>query len=233
MNRDEVLDDLRGMSSSESAAGMARFGISSTNTLGISVPLLRRTARRIGRDHALALELWASGIHEARILASMIDDPALVTPAQMDAWASDLDSWDVCDHACGNLFDRTRFAFDKVAEWSMREEEYVRRAAFALLAELAVHDKRASDERFIACFPLILTAASDERNFVKKAVNWAVRQIGKRNIALNAQAIVLAREIQQLDSRSARWIAADALRELKSDAVQERLQRAARKRASM
>ncbi|HEX3724409.1 MAG TPA: DNA alkylation repair protein [Nitrolancea sp.] len=232
MNRDQVLGDLRAMGSRESAAGMARFGISSTNTLGISVPLLRQTARRISRDHALALELWDSGIHEARVLASMIDDPKLVTSEQMDAWVADFDSWDVCDHACGNLFDRTPYAFEKVAAWSDREEEYVRRAAFALLAELAIHDKRAPDECFSACFPLIITAAVDERNFVKKAVNWAVRQIGKRNIALNAQAIALSRDLQQIDSRSARWIAADALRELQGDAVQGRLQLVARKRAT-
>ena len=195
MTSDELLDELRAMANLANVDGMARFGISVEGTLGISIPVLRQTAKRVGRDHALAIDLWASGIHEARILASMIDDPAAVTPEQMDSWAADFDSWDVCDQVCGNLFDRTPHAFDKVAEWSTRDEEYVRRAAFALLAALAVHDKRAPDDSFLACFPL------------------------------NAHAVQLARHIQQLNSRPARWIAADALRELTSAAVQERLQR--------
>jgi 3-methyladenine DNA glycosylase AlkD len=225
MTVDQVLAELREQANPENVAAMARVGISSSYTLGISVPAIRRFARRIGRDHALALDLWASGIHEARILAALVDEPVRVTPEQMEAWAAEFDSWDICDQVCGNLFDRTPYAFDKVAEWSRRDEEFVRRAAFALLAELAVHDKRAPDERFLACFPLIVAAATDERNYVKKAVNWALRQIGKRNPTLNAQAIDLAREIQQLDSRAARWIATDALRELSSDAVQARLRR--------
>jgi len=226
MTSDELLDELRAMANLANVDGMARFGISVEGTLGISILVLRQTAKRVGRDHALAIDLWASGIHEARILASMIDDPAAVTPEQMDSWAADFDSWDVCDQVCGNLFDCTPHAFDKVAEWSTRDEEYVRRAAFSLLAALTVHDKRATDDQFLACFPLIVSAATDERNFVKKAVNWSLRQIGKRNPSLNAQAIQLARDIQQLDSRSARWIAADALRELTSEPVQERLKRA-------
>jgi 3-methyladenine DNA glycosylase AlkD len=225
MTVDRVLAELRELADPENVAGMARFGINSSNTLGISIPTLRRYARTLGRDHTLALDLWASGIHEARILAALVDEPASVTPEQMDDWVADLDSWDVCDQVCGNLFDRTPYAFDKVAEWSRRDEEFVRRAAFALLAELAVHDKRAPDERFLTCFPLILNAATDERNYVKKAVNWAVRQIGKRNLALNGAAIDLALEIQQLDSCPARWIASDALRELTGDAVQARLRR--------
>lgn len=225
MNVELVLAELREQANPENVAGMARYGISSQNTLGISIPTLRRLGRQIGRDHALALDLWASGIHEARILATLVDEPGSVTAKQMDAWVADLESWDVCDHVCGNLFDRTPYAFDKVAEWSRREEEFVRRAAFALLAALAVHDKRAPEERFIACFPLILAAATDERNYVKKAVNWALRQIGKRNPALNSHAIDLAREIQRIDSRAARWIASDALRELTGSAVQARLQR--------
>ena len=202
---------------------MARYGINSNGTLGITIPQLRELAKQIGTDHALALELWRSGIHDARTLASMIDDPTLVTPEQMDDWVKDFDSWDVCDQVCGNLFDRTPYAFTKVAEWSDREEEFVRRAAFALLAGLSVHDKRASDSAFVACFPLIVAASTDERNFVKKAVNWALRNIGKRNPALNQLAIELARQIQMIDSKAARWIASDALRELSSEKVQARL----------
>jgi 3-methyladenine DNA glycosylase AlkD len=225
MTYDDVLTELRSRANPANVAGMARYGISSNQTLGVSMPEVRKLARQIGRDHALARDLWVSGIHEARILAALVDELDCVTPAQMDVWVADFDSWDVCDQVCGNLFDRTPYAFDKVTEWSTREEEFVRRAAFALLAELAVHDKRASDERFLACFPLIVTAATDDRNYVKKAVNWALRQIGKRNPTLNTHAIDLAREIQQLDSRAARWIASDALRELTSDVVQAKLRR--------
>ena len=227
MNRDDVLSELRAQANAENVAGMARFGINPEGTLGLSIPTLRAMAKRIGIDHDLALDLWETEIHEARILASMIDDSKQVTSEQMDAWAADFDSWDVCDQVCGNLFDRTPYAFAKVAEWSERDEEFVRRAAFALLAALAVHDKRAPDSAFVGCFPLIVAAATDERNFVKKAVNWALRQIGKRNVELNRQAIALAREIQRIDAKSARWIAADALRELTSDPVQARLVRKA------
>jgi 3-methyladenine DNA glycosylase AlkD len=228
MNRNDVLSELRAQANEGNVAGMARFGINPEGTLGLSIPTLRAMAKRIGVDHGLALELWETGIHEARILASMIDNPTQVTPEQMDAWAADFDSWDVCDQVCGNVFDRTPLAFGKVAEWHGREEEFVRRAAFALLAALSVHDKRAPDSAFVDCFPLIVAAATDERNFVKKAVNWALRQIGKRNEELNRKAIALAREIQQIDAKSARWIAADALRELTNDKTQARL--AGRKR---
>ncbi len=223
MNLDEVLGELHARTNADNVAGMARYGINPNGTLGITIPQLREIAKQIGTDHALALELWRSGIHDARTLASMIDDPALVTPEQMDDWVKDFDSWDVCDQVCGNLFDQTPHAFTKVAEWSDREEEFVRRAAFALLAGLSVHDKGASDSAFVACFPLIVGASTDERNFVKKAVNWALRNIGKRNTALNALAIDLAREIQGIDSKAARWIASDALRELISEKVQARL----------
>lgn len=225
MNLDDVISELRAQANDENVAGMARYGINPDQTLGITIPALRAMAKRIGVDHELALGLWSTGIHDARTLAGMIDDPAQVTPEQMDLWASEFDSWDVCDQVCGNLFDRTPFAFSKVHEWSGRDEEFVRRAAFALLAALSVHDKRAPDEAFIACLPLIVADSTDERNFVKKAVNWALRQIGKRNVALNASAIELAREIQRIDSKAARWIASDALRELTSDKVQQKLER--------
>jgi 3-methyladenine DNA glycosylase AlkD len=198
---------------------MARFGINPENTLGISIPTLRSLAKEIGKDHALAEELWTSGIHEARILAAFIDDPKQVTEEQMDRWVAEFDSWDVCDQACGSLFDRTPFAYQKALEWSARDEEFVRRAAFALMAYLAVHDKKAGDDKFEGFFPLIVAAATDERNFVKKAVNWALRQIGKRNQNLNAKAIETAQDISKIDSKAARWIANDALKELTSDRI--------------
>jgi 3-methyladenine DNA glycosylase AlkD len=223
MTAAKVVAELRTHANPANVAGMARYGINSENTLGVSIPSLRAMAKRIGTDHALARELWASGIHEARILAGLVDDFAMVTAAQLERWAKDLDSWDVCDGVCSSLFDKTPFAWDKAVEWSSRSEEFVKRAGFVLMAALAVHDKQAPDERFREFFPLIEREAVDERNFVKKAVNWALRQIGKRNRALNRDAIAAAKRIRKIDSKSARWIAADALRELESDAVRERL----------
>jgi 3-methyladenine DNA glycosylase AlkD len=219
----EIVSELESLADPANVAGMARYGINPENTLGVSIPRLRAMAKEIGRDHGLALELWASGIHEARILAGLVDDPAMVAAAQLERWVGDFDSWDVCDGVCGNLFDRTPFAWEKAAAWSARSEEFVKRAGFVLMAALAVHDKKAPDERFRNFLPLIEREAADERNFVKKAVNWALRQIGKRNRALNRDAIAAAKRIRKIDSRSARWIAADALRELESGAVRERL----------
>ncbi|MFH1485002.1 MAG: DNA alkylation repair protein [Chloroflexota bacterium] len=220
----EVLERLKSLSDPRAVEGMARYGINPESALGVSVPNLRKLARELGRSHELARELWASGIHEARILACLVDDPQDVTEEQMEAWVRDIDSWDVCDGCCGNLFDRTPFAYKKAVEWSSREEEFIRRAGFVLMAALAVHDKRAEDSRFERLLPLIRAGATDDRNFVRKAVNWALRQIGKRNLSLNRVAIETAEEIQRLDSRSARWVASDALRELKSEAVQRRVQ---------
>ena len=202
---------------------MARFGINPENTYGVSIPNLRKIARETGEDHALAQQLWASGIHEARILASFIDKPETVTEAQMESWVKDFDSWDVCDQCCSNLFDKTKFAHRKAAEWSKREEEFVKRAGFTLMAALAVHDKKAADEDFLKFLPIIKRESTDGRNFVRKAVNWALRQIGKRNYNLNQMALKTAEEIQQVNSKSARWIAADAIRELTSEAVQKKL----------
>ncbi len=202
---------------------MARFGINSKNAYGVSVPNLRKLAEEIGKSHALAHQLWASGVHEARILASMIDDPKLVNEDQMERWVKDFDSWDICDQCCGNLFDKTRFAYGKALGWSRRNGEFVKRAGFALMAYLAVHDKEMNDKEFVKFLPIIENGATDARNFVKKAVNWALRQIGKRNRNLNRAAIKTARKIYGIDSNAARWIASDALRELESDAVQKRL----------
>ena len=223
MTAEELLNRLRTLANPDQAAGMAQFAAGGAHTLGISIPTLRKLAKEIGQDHALAGELWASGLHEARILATMIDPPQQVSEAQMEAWVQDFDSWDGCDQCCLNLFRRTALAHQKAVEWSGREAEFVKRAGFVLMATLAVHDKQAGDEVFIAWLPLIRRAATDERNFVKKAVNWALRQIGKRNLTLNRIAIQTALDLQQLDSKSARWVAADALRELTSDKVQQRL----------
>jgi 3-methyladenine DNA glycosylase AlkD len=195
-------------------AGMARFGIVGENRLGLSVPAMRSIARALGHDHALALALWETGIPDARIVASMVVDPALLTSRQMDEWVKGFASWDVCDQTCLNAFSKSPLAWRKVAIWSRRKHEFERRAAFALLATLAVHDKLAPDQDFIAALALVEGASDDDRNFVKKAVNWALRNIGKRNAALRSEAIESAQRIQQQGGRSARWIAADALREL-------------------
>ena len=225
-----VLRRLRRLANPANVAGMARFGINPARTLGVSMPVLRRIAREIGTDHTLAQTLWASGVHEARILAGFVDDPVRVTRAQMNRWAADFDSWDVCDQVCSSLFDRTPFAFQKALEWTDRREEFVKRAGFVLMAALAVHDRRATDAAFERFLPIIARGSTDERNFVKKAVNWALRQIGKRNRRLNRKAIAQARKIQRIPSRAARWIAADAVRELTGEVVRRKLSVAARPR---
>ena len=192
---------------------MARFAIRASKVYGVSQPKMDQLAKRIGKNHALALRLWNSGVREARILAGMIDEPGAVTAAQMDGWARDFDSWDVCDGTCCHLFAHTAFAWQKAFEWSRKPDEFQKRAGFALMAYLAVHDRRASDHEFVKLLPILRGGAADDRNFVRKAVNWALRQIGKRNIALNKAAIRSARKIQKMDSRAAKWIAAAALRE--------------------
>jgi len=223
MKYEEIMRRLKSLSDPSAVAGMKRFGISTDNTYGISTPNLRKISEEIGRDHQLAEQLWVSGIHEARILACMIDDARMVTEGQMEGWAKGFESWDVCDQCCGNLFDKTKFAYQKAKEWSSRKEEFVKRAGFVLMAELAVHDKKTADEEFLNFLPIIKRESVDDRNFVKKAVNWALRQIGKRNKNLNAEAIETANEILKIDSRSSRWIASDAVRELTNDAVKKRL----------
>ena len=213
---------LRALANPKNAAGMARFGISD-KALGISMPALRAMARELGRDHGLALALWETGIHEARILAALVDEPGRVTGAQMERWVAGLDSWDVCDQVMNKLFDRTPLAWDKAANWAGRPETFVRRAGFSLMATLAVHDKKAPDGRFEAFLDLVSSHAADERNYVKKAVNWALRQIGKRNEALCDKALDLARDLAGAESPAARWVGRDALRELSSPAVRARL----------
>ena len=220
-----VLDELQSKAKPDQLAGMAKYGMTVERRLGVSVPDMRRLAKELGRDHRLALDLWRSGIAEARIVAGMVADPAKLTEGQMEEWVKDIDSWDVCDQVCMNLFEKSQLAWKKIIDWSEREEEFVKRTAFSLIACLAWHDKKASDEKFVELLPVIMREAADERNFVKKAVNWALRNIGKRNVHLNEAAISTAKEIQRLDSKAARWIAADAIRELESDAVQSRLRK--------
>ena len=198
---------------------MARYGITPRKAFGISAPHLRALAKEIGTDQRLSLKLWKTGYLEARALASLIGDPNEVTEAQMDRWVRDLDCWAVCDACCGCLFDKTPMAYRKAMEWTRSEREYVKRAGYVMMAALALHDKRARDEKFVRFFPAILQGASDDRNYVRKAVNWALRQIGKRNKKLNRLAIATAERIRRLDTRPTRWIASDALRELRSSQV--------------
>src|SRR5262245_26092385 len=223
MQFDEVIERLRAAGNREAVAGMARFGIQTGQAYGVSAPALHKLAREIGKDHELAAQLWSSGVHEGRLLAALVDDPKQVTEAQMEEWVAAFDSWDVCDNCCGSLFDKTPFAYRKAVEWSAREEEYVKRASFALMAYLAVHDKKAADEPFLSFLPIIERESVDGRNYVKKAVNWALRQIGKRNRDLNRAAIDVAERIKANNPRGAQWVATDALRELTGEAVQRRL----------
>ena len=218
-----ALELLHGAARPAELAGLARFGIGIERRLGLSVPAMRRIARTLGRDHELALALWETGIPDARIVAGMVADPAQLASRQMDRWARDLDSWDVCDQLCGSAFLASPHAWKKVDAWAVRQQEFVRRAAFALLATLAVHDRESGDGRFIEALARVEAAADDDRNFVRKAVNWALRNIGKRNAALNSAAVECALRIRLRGTRAARWIAADALRELTGDAMQRRL----------
>jgi 3-methyladenine DNA glycosylase AlkD len=223
--KSSVLRDLRSLADPKVRAKMKYFGISVNKAHGISVPDLRRLAKKIGKNHQLANELWASAIHEAKNLAGMIGEPEKVTAAQMDRWARNFDSWDVVDGTCCDLFVRATPAWKKAVEWSSRKEEFVKRAAFSLIAYLSYKDKSAPDKKFIQLLTIIRRESCDDRNFVKKSVNWALRNIGKRNLALNRAAIRTAKQIRALDSSTARWIAAGALRELTSDAVQRRLRK--------
>ena len=219
----KVLSELKNKSNPKALKGMSRFGVNVDTALGVSIPLLRQMAKSIGKNHSLALQLWDSNCHEARMLASMIDEPAKTSEEQLEKWVNDFNSWDICDQVCSNLIGYTVFAYDKAFEWSKREEEFVKRAGFVMMAVLSVKDKKANDEKFREFFPVIIREATDTRNFVRKAVNWALRQIGKRNLTLNKDAIEVAKEIQLIDNKAAKWIAADAIRELTSKTVQERL----------
>lgn len=211
----EIIEQLKALAIPENVKGMARFGINPTNTLGVSMPNIRQLGRR-KKDHQLALELWKTGIHEARILASIIDEPKLVTTEQMDAWTADFDSWDVCDQVCSNLFTKTPFAVEKAIEWSASRLEFVKRAGFALMAYIAVHNKQVEDKVFLRFLEIIESSSTDRRNFVKKAVNWALRQIGKRNAQLYGPALMTSRKLSQMTDKTARWIGMDAVKELEA-----------------
>lgn len=218
-----VIRELKSKARPDQLEGMARFGMQTERRLGVAIPELRKMAKNLGKNHDLALNLWQEGLTESRILAAMIDEPEKLTERQMDDWVNDFNSWDVCDQVCMNLFEKTPLSWKKIRDWSKRDEEFVKRAAFALIACLAWHDRNAGDTQFTALFPVIRANSTDERNFVKKAANWAIRNIGKRNRNLNRAAVAAAEEIRQLDSKAARWIASNAIRELESEAVQKRL----------
>jgi 3-methyladenine DNA glycosylase AlkD len=218
-----IIEQLKKYENPDALKGMAKYGIIAKKAFGVSIPNLRIIANKIGKNHELAQQLWQEGIHETRILASMIDEPNLVTEEQMEKWVNDFYSWDLCDQCCNNLFRKTKSAYKKAFEWSSNNKEFIKRAAFTLIACLAVHDKEAPNEVFENFFPLIRKAATDNRNFVKKAVNWALRQIGKRNILLNKKALSEANEIIKINSKIAGWIASDAIRELNSEKIQNRL----------
>lgn len=229
MNVKDILAQIATLGSRANVEGMARFGIVTSKAFGISTPVIKKFAKEVKKSaedrHSLALKLWETGIYEARAVAFLIDDPKQVTQEQMDLWANDFDNWATVDGACGYLFCRTPFGYEKAFEWAEDEKEFVKRAAFSLIAYLAVHDKKAPDEKLADFLPLIEKHAGDERNFVKKAVNWSLRQIGKRSPELNGLAIETANRIKRIDSRADRWVANDALRELTSEAVQRRLDR--------
>ena len=219
----DVVAELKSMGDPDSLAGRAKYGIKPDGALGIKIPVLLGLAKKIGKNSDLASRLWSTGIHEARILACMVADPHQMTAVRLEHWVKEFDSWDLCDQCCNRLFSKTSFAWQKALAWSQRSEEFVKRAGFVLMAVLAVHDKQASDRQFDPFFMRIKNGSTDERNFVKKAVNWALRQIGKRNLSLNAKAITVAQEIRLLDSKAARWVAGDALRELRNEKIQQRL----------
>lgn len=220
-----ILAELESMKDDAAIEGMARFGIKTDRTWGVSVAALRSMAKRIGKDHDLAARLWNYGWRETRMLAFMVDDPARVTETQMEKWVKSLNSWDVCDGLCNDLLRLTPFAHAKAVAWSARPEPYVKRAGFVLMAVLAVHDKRDPDGTFIEFLKLIEREAGDDRNEVKKAVNWALRQIGKRNHELHGRAVAAAETIRRQDTPSARWIATDALRELTSVEMKRRMRK--------
>jgi 3-methyladenine DNA glycosylase AlkD len=225
-----ILDQLESLSNPANVAGMARYGIRAAKAYGVSAPVVRRMAKDAGKDHALAAALWKTGALEARVLAALVDEPAKVTPAQMERWARDFDSWAVCDGVCGVLFDRTPHAAALAERWSARPEEFVKRAGFVLMATLAVHDKAAPDALFLGFLPIVEREADDPRNMVKKGVNWALRQIGKRNLALHAAAVAACRRLVTKKG-AARWVGSDALRELTGEATVRRIRAKAVRKA--
>ena len=227
---DDVVVRLRKLGSKSVRDGMLRYGIPNENAFGVSVGKIQKLSKEVGRNHELALALWETGYYEARMLAAFVDDPKLVTPAQMDRWCKDFDNWGIVDTVCFKLFDVTPHAWKKVEQWSKRRDEFQRRAAYALLACLGVHDKQATNEKFIACFPLIEAAATDERNFVKKGVSWALRVIGRRNLELNKAATELAQRLTDSPDPTSRWLGKEALREFKRPVVRRQLENKLKKK---
>lgn len=223
MQVDNIISDLKKLKNQKNIDGMARFGINPETALGISIVTLRKKAKEIGTNHQLALDLWNLGIHEGRILASMIDNPSEVSKSQMNSWVKDFNSWDLCDQCCNNLFRKTPFVDEFCFKWVKSKHDFTRRAGFVLMAVQAVHNKSLTDSDIMKYFPLIIKYSTDERNFVKKAVNWALRQIGKRNRELNREAIKICDILLESDSKSSRWIAMDARKELTSEKIVERL----------
>ena len=228
VNYSDIIGLIESQKNSKTIESIASFGINVTNAYGIPIPFLRSIAGQIGKgngenNHLLVQQLWNSGIHELRILSSMIEDPDRITESQMDEWVGEFNSWDICDQCCGNLFSKSKYAFKKAMEWSGRKEEFVKRAGFVLMATVSIHDKNTGDTEFIKFLSIIKNNSTDNRNFVKKAVNWALRQIGKRNCMLNKKAIETANEILQINSRHAKWIASNAIKELTSPATQNRV----------
>ena len=219
----DIIEKLKSKSNKNQLNGMAKYGIVVNNRLGVSIPDIRKIAKEFGKNHKIALELWRIEYADAKITAALIDEPEKVTESQMNDWVKDIDSWDVCDQLCMNLFDKTPLAWKKIFEWAKRDEEFVKRAAFALLACLALHDKKASDEKFIEYFPLIKEHSIDDRNYVKKAVSWSLRHIGKRNLNLHTAALKLAEELKKIDSKTAKWIGSDTIRDLNSNPTLRRL----------
>jgi 3-methyladenine DNA glycosylase AlkD len=220
----EVLEMLKAKAEPDNLEGMKDYGMAIEKRLGVSVPDMRKIAKQVGKDHLLAQGLWQTGIAEAMIVASMVDEPEKVTGQQMELWVKDIGSWDVCDQVCMNLFEKAPLAWRKVFDWSRRKEEYVKRAAYALLACLAWHDKEAPDDAFIRMLPLIKAGANDDRNYVKKAVSWALRNIGKRNAKLRAAALQTAQELKAMGSKTAKWIANDTIRELTNETTRRRVE---------
>lgn len=228
LTKEEILTRLRAKAQPDQLAGMARFGMKTENRLGIQMPELRRLGKEIGKNHQLGIELWQSGIVEARIVAGIVMEPEKLTEQQMDGMVNDIDSWDIGDQTCMNLFEKTPYAWKKIHEWSNCKEEFVKRTAYGLIACLAWHNKTANDEEFRVLFPVLAYGAQDSRKSVQKAVSWAIRNIGKRNVLLNRDAIQLAKEIHETHTKPARWVSSDVLRELQGDAVQNRLKKAIR-----
>lgn len=225
MNSEQIIEYLTSIADSSRLKNMGKYGINTTNAIGVSVTELRNFSRIIGKNHDLALTLWKTEIHESRMLATLIDIPGKVTEKQMEEWVLDFNSWDLCDQCCNNLFGKTEFAQKKIKEWSRRQEEFVKRAAFSLIAVIAVHDKKTLNESFDEYFSIIIRESTDHRQYVKKAVNWALRNIGKRNLVLNKKAIETAEEMLKKKNKNSLWIAKDAIRELTSKKIKERLQK--------